>query len=75
MNGMNPMMLVSMLNGLGIPTPAQSIGAALGGGPQMPPPQMLPVTKPAPQSRQTAQLNPSLGQVVNNFGTGPVGGY
>lgn len=74
---MSPQMLMGMLNALGMQTPAQSIGAALGGGPT-PPPQLgpqMPIKKPTQDSRLTASVSPSLGQMVNNFGTGPTGGY
>jgi len=77
MNLMNPQMLAAMLSGVGMQMPAQSIGAALSGGPT-PPPQFnpqIPVKKPTRDSRLTASVNPSLGQMINNFGTGPTGGY
>jgi hypothetical protein len=76
MNLMDPQMLAAMLNGIGMQSPTQSIGAALSGGPT--PPQLnpqIPVKKPTRDSRLTASVNPSLGQMINNFGTGPTGGY
>lgn len=77
MNLMDPQMLAAMLSGIGMQPPTQSIGAALSGGPT-PSPQLspqIPVQKPTRDSRLTASVNPSLGQMINNFGTGPTGGY